>query len=160
MHSSLLRKRARMCNVEERFWQKVDKGGDNGCWNWTGAITSSGYGNFAINRVATVAHRLSYKWIIGEVDGGLDLDHLCRNRRCVNPAHLEPVSRSINLLRGDTIPAEHAKKTHCPQGHEYTQENTYVYAKTNSRYCRICRAKYSNRTYHKKIKEAVNDGEI
>jgi len=139
-----------MRSVEERFWEKVDKGVADGCWNWTGALTSSGYGNFGINRVNFIAHRLSYEWLVGEIKENLDLDHLCRNRRCVNPNHLEPVTRRVNLLRGNTIPAEHSKKTHCPQGHAYTKENTYIYPKTNSRYCRICRAKYSNRSYHKK----------
>lgn len=88
------------------------------------------------------AHRVSYLWGKGEIPTGLDLDHLCRNRACVNPDHLEAVSRSVNLLRGKTIPAKHASKTHCPQNHEYSTENTYIGA-NGSRQCRTCR-KYRN----------------
>jgi len=140
-----------MNSAEDRFWQKVDKGGDNGCWNWTAALTSSGYGKFMIQRVSSVAHRLSYTWLVGEIPEGLDLDHLCRNRRCVNPIHLEPVTRRENLLRGKTIPAEHAEKTHCPEGHEYNSENTYL--KNGARHCRKCRNLYTNRYYHEVIRK-------
>lgn len=139
---------------KQRFWDKVDKTGD--CWEWTAAKTSSGYGNFIWFGKNVVAHRKSYELTKGEIPKGLDLDHLCRNRACVNPDHLEPVTRRENLLRGRTIPAGHLEKTHCPQGHEYTPENTYIYEKTNSRICITCRNKYSKRSYYRrKEREAV-----
>ena len=122
--------------VEQRFWAKVDRTGE--CWEWVAARTSSGYGNFNWLGKNKVAHRVSYELIKGDIPEGLDLDHLCRNRSCVNPEHLEPVTRRENLLRGDTIPAKHVKKTHCPKGHKYDEDNTYV-CKNGSRHCRKCR---------------------
>lgn len=124
---------------ERRFWPKVMK--TPSCWFWIGARTSTGYGNFAI--VATrktqrcaVAHRVAYEWLVGTIPMGLDLDHLCRVRHCVNPKHLEPVSRRTNLLRGIGPSAINAKKTSCPRGHEYTEANTY--SRLNRRQCRAC----------------------
>lgn len=140
-----------MGKLEDRFWEKVDKNGENGCWNWTAALTGSGYGNFHLGDRNSVAHRLSYLWLVGEVPDGLDLDHLCRNRKCVNPSHLEPVTRQENLLRGLTIPAEHASKTHCPNGHEFNKENTYI--TNNARHCRKCRRLTSNKYYHEVIRK-------
>ncbi|MEV4271931.1 HNH endonuclease signature motif containing protein [Micromonospora aurantiaca (nom. illeg.)] len=84
------------------------------------------------------AHRIAYEMKRGPVPDGLELDHLCRNRRCVRPAHLEPVTRRTNLLRGETIPARLAERTHCRHGHEFTPENTYQWR--GSRFCRTCRA--------------------
>lgn len=115
----------------------------DGCWYWTAARYASGYGRFRLGsmhdgtrRVAT-AHRLAYETMVGAVPAGLELDHLCRNRACVNPAHLEPVTRRENLLRGATIPAGNAAKTHCPKGHAYDARNTRT-TKDGSRVCRRC----------------------
>lgn len=132
----------------ERFWSKVDKQGpvpaerpDLGpCWIWIAAKTSRGYGNFTVGGRSGrnhTAHRFAYELANGAVADGLDLDHLCRVRACVNPTHLEPVTRRENLLRGETIVARNSAKTHCPHGHEYTPENTYV--RDGSRNCRQCR---------------------
>lgn len=125
-----------MKSLEERLMGKVDYK-DNGCWIFTGAKTSTGYGNIRFGDKNYVAHRISYLLFVGGVAPGLDLDHLCRDRACVNPEHLEPVTRRENLLRGETVTATHASKTHCPQGHEYTTDNTVVYY--GSRYCLACR---------------------
>ncbi|WP_396021799.1 HNH endonuclease signature motif containing protein [Bacillus cereus group sp. BfR-BA-01522] len=92
---------------------------------------------------------MSYEMLKGPIEEGMVIDHLCRNRKCVNPLHLEQVTQRINLLRGEGMSAENVKKTHCPQGHEYTEENTYI-SKAGSRYCRKCRAMYSNRSYWRK----------
>lgn len=125
-----------MKTLEERFWEKVDCSGD--CWRWTGAKAGRGYGVFRKDGKMEYAHRVSYAWANGEIESGLDLDHLCREITCVNPSHLEPVSRRENLLRGETIPAQHASKTHCPKGHPYSGSNLYMDG--GSRKCRTCKA--------------------
>lgn len=106
------------------------------CWLWKGQKTQDGYGRFSARGESVRAHRYTYELFVGKIPNGLVIDHLCRNRSCVNPLHLEPVTNRENLLRGDTIPARHAKVTHCPKGHEYTQENTYLNG--GSRICRQC----------------------
>ena len=127
----------------ERFWQYVDKGGAEDCWNWIG-LTLHGYGRFSIgsradnSRRQIQAHRYSYELLVGPIPTEYQLDHLCGNRRCVNPNHLEPVSPKTNILRGSGITAQNARKTHCPHGHEYTPENTIV-TKAGSRKCKVCR---------------------
>lgn len=126
--------------LEQRFWEKVSKDGPGGCWLWTANLSGGGYGNFHLDGRERVAHRLAYEWLVGPIPEGLDLDHLCRVRRCVNPAHLEPVTRRENVLRSPiAIAAQHARKTHCPAGHEYTPENTYTY--NGWRCCRRCRSR-------------------
>jgi len=121
-----------MVSVDERFWSKVNK--TETCWLWT-ASTVRGYGSFGANGVVVRAHRWSYERIVGPVQPGLQLDHLCRIRRCVNPAHLEPVAQATNVRRGNGG-KNWRDKTHCPSGHEYTQGNVRYYR--NSRHCREC----------------------
>ena len=96
-----------MAETAERFWSKVDRRGLDECWEWLGAKLVKGYGHFFLggtrqegNRRWVLAHRFAYEELVGPIPDGLDLDHLCRNVGCCNPAHLEPVSRSVNLLRG------------------------------------------------------------
>jgi len=90
------------------------------------------------------AHRVLYEWTVGPVPAGLELDHLCRVRRCVRPSHLEPVSRRENLLRGVTIPAAHVAKTHCPAGHPYVGANLELRPR-GYRVCRTCHRERSRR---------------
>lgn len=121
----------------ERFWRYVHK--TETCWLWTGAVGSHGYGNFAVDgrraSPKTVrAHKFAYEAVLGPVPAGLELDHLCRVRNCVNPDHMEPVTRRENLVRGIGFPAVNAKKAHCPQGHEYTYS-----AAQGGRICLTCR---------------------
>lgn len=119
-----------------RFWMKVKMGG--GCWPWLGAKKAAGYGQFRRTRGGNIAaYRYAYELLRGPIPPGLALDHLCRNPNCVNPAHLEPVTRTVNTMRGDTIPARNAAKTHCKRGHPFTPENTYRKA-TGVRQCRAC----------------------
>lgn len=122
------------------FWSRFDRSGD-GCWEWGGYLNGNGYGEFNHGRRGhtRLAHRLVFEALVGPVPDGMDLDHLCRNRRCVNPAHLEPVTRQENLLRGETIPARHAALMRCRHGHPFDQDNTYWRPDGKGRDCRACR---------------------
>lgn len=122
--------------TEQRFWLKVAKQ-DDGCWRWT-ASTKLGYGTFKVAGRPWLAHRWSYEHFVGPIPDGLQLDHLCKFRGCVNPEHLEPVTSAENNYRSETWAAVNRRKTHCPQGHEYTVENTYLRPR-GSRVSRICR---------------------
>ena len=119
--------------IEERFWSKV-RSDDSGCWLWTGH-TRRGYGGFRDGR-EVAAHRWAYERCVGPIPDGLQLDHLCRTRACVRPAHMEPVTARENILRGAGLAAQRARATHCPKGHEYTAANTY--ARNRHRYCKRC----------------------
>jgi HNH endonuclease len=120
---------------EERFWAKLRETAD-GCWEFTEG-TANGYGLYHVATKKVYAHRFAYTALIGEIPAGLDLDHLCRNRLCANPWHLEPVTRGVNVLRGQTLAAANLLKTHCPQGHPYTPENL-VRSEKKGRKCRTC----------------------
>jgi hypothetical protein len=96
------------------------------CWLWTGGKTGLGYGQLGVNGHKSLAHRWIYEVCNGPVPAGLELDHLCRIPRCVNPDHLEPVTHRINMLRGETLAAKEASKTHCPRGHSYSGENLLI----------------------------------
>lgn len=107
--------------IEMEFWSRVDKSGV--CWVWQGGMFSeNGYGNYR----RRAAHRVAYELCVGPVPDGLTLDHLCRNKRCVNPAHLEPVTTGENVRRGIGPSAQNARKTHCKRGHEFAGENLRV----------------------------------
>lgn len=127
-----------MTTLPARFWAKVDKSaGANGCWNWTAAIVN-GYGKFWLGEKFRAAHRLAYEAMRGPIPAGLDIDHLCRNRACVNPAHMEPVTRRVNTLRGVSSAAVNAAKTHCDSGHPFDDKNTYRPPGRPVRGCRAC----------------------
>jgi hypothetical protein len=137
---------------EARFWSKVDRRGEGECWLWTGTKTSSRqrendllYGIISINRRPVRAHRFAYELLVGPIPRDKELDHLCRNTLCVNPAHLEPVSHRENTARGEAARINAARemaKTHCKRGHEFTPENT-MWSRTKhgcgwQRQCRAC----------------------
>lgn len=111
---------------------------ESGCWIWDGCRARGGYGKVSRNGKTMMAHRFVYTELFGPIPDGLQLDHLCRTRDCVNPDHLEPVTCRENLLRGNTLQAKNAAKTHCPKGHEYTDQNTYRYPDGRRR-CIACR---------------------
>lgn len=131
-----------------RLMSKVTTG--SGCWDWTGSFSPLGYARFSTTNGPRAAHRLVYEVFHGPVPPELDLDHLCSNRGCVNPAHLEPVSHQENLMRGDTIVARQAAQTHCVNGHEFTPENTRIRPYSGGRACRACDRKRVLANYHKK----------
>lgn len=119
-----------------RFWAKVDAGGD--CWDWTAGGIPNGYGMFRAwpDRNQVLVHRLVWEMLVGPIPAGFEIDHLCRNRRCVNPDHLEPVAQRENLMRSGAWSAVNARKIACAQGHPYTAENTRIYR--GRRHCRAC----------------------
>lgn len=108
--------------------------GDSGCWLWIAALNRNGYGLARFGRVR-VAHRVTYELLVGPIPGGLDLDHLCRVRNCVNPSHLEPVTRRENLRRGEH---NYRDATHCQQGHPYAGDNLRI-SPADGGLARICR---------------------
>lgn len=116
--------------LADKFWPKIREDA-NGCWLWTASIGTHGYGLIGVDGRTSLAHRVSYELIRAEIPADLEIDHLCRVRRCVNPWHLEAVSHAENMRRAGLA------KTHCPQGHEYTPDNLAQW--TTGRICRTCR---------------------
>jgi HNH endonuclease len=155
---ALITKLDRSLTVEQRFWVKVDKNGPvpayrpelGPCWLWTRS-TKEGYGAFHLDGKLQSAHILAYCWLVGEVPEGCELDHLCRMRRCCNPAHLEPVSHLVNVHRGISPGAVNAAKTRCGICDEpYDEANTYWHKGGRCRNCMRRR----NREWYQRQKEA------
>lgn len=128
-----------MTNLE-RLLDKVMPVPECGCWLWLGSTNGNGYGNFSYQGRTRNAHRVSYELHYGSIPEGMEIDHKCRMRCCVNPAHLEPVTHAENMRRSpDAAPAVYRNKTHCPNGHPYVGENLYRYK--GKRHCRTCLVK-------------------
>jgi HNH endonuclease len=123
----------RTLHTADDIWTRVDVRADAECWPYLGALTTKGYGQFYFDGRRHQAHRVAYERANGAIPDGLQLDHLCRNRRCCNPSHLEPVTPLENVRRS---PVHNGARTHCPQGHPYTGDNVRQYR--GGRYCRTC----------------------
>lgn len=121
--------------IEARFWGKVDRtAGADACWIWTAFCDHYGYGKFNVEaKRPAMAHRVAYEWLVGPIPDGLELDHLCRNPPCVNPAHLEPVTHSQNVRRGK----RGVRATSCRSGHPHTPDSVWL-TKRGDRICKIC----------------------
>lgn len=141
-----------------RFWSRVSKRGDD-CWEWIGGRLSSGYGYFAIDHYNYMAHRVAYELLVAPIPAGLVIDHLCRNRSCVNPLHMEPVTDRENVLRGNALSNTNRAKTHCKAGHEFTSENTILGKGRFGTYrvCRRCRREYQR---HERSRQRANSDQI
>ena len=143
-----------MQTLDERFWSKVDQNGpvpahrpDLGpCWLWTAEyLMPNGYGQLGVGGAAggmQYAHRVAYELLVGPIPDGLEIDHLCFVRHCVNPDHLEPVTHAENVRR------QKARITHCPQGHAYDAANTHI-GKKGERKCRAC----GRERWHRRVKD-------
>lgn len=146
----------RPTDEHERFWSKVDASGD--CWLWTRWCSDRGYGYYSIAGEGNHApHRYAYEALVGPVPTGLELDHLCRNPRCCNPDHLEPVTHAENLRRSPIAPAtRNARKTTCVNGHPFDTLNTYV-TPTGARRYRAC-ARANARRHYDRVLNRILDG--
>ena len=132
----------------ERFWSRVEK--TDSCWNWTGGKLTNGYGYLlGPSDGRKLAHRFVYEQLVGPIPEELQIDHLCRNRVCVNPEHLEPTTQRINILRGMSPTAVNAWKTECILGHPFAGANLYMRPDGGGRVCRTChtlrRERYATR---------------
>lgn len=130
--------------LDKYFWPRVQKAGADACWPWTGKVNKTGYGHFSFNptgllTVSWMAHRLAYKTLGPGIPDGLTLDHLCKNKRCCNPAHLEPVTSSENSSRATAASGQRPLRLVCKHGHPLTSEN--VRMNCGKRKCRKCVAR-------------------
>lgn len=139
-------------STPESFWARVDRSGE--CWLWQGSKNSDGYGSLKYQGRMLSPHRLAYELSVGPIPEGSDLDHLCRNRACANPDHLEVVTRKENVMRGEGVAAHHARQTHCKYGHEFSTENTLLLHRKRGteRICRECHRR-NNRANKARRKE-------
>ncbi|WP_411431134.1 HNH endonuclease [Mycolicibacterium conceptionense] len=146
--------------AEDRWRGRYEVDIATGCWNWTGHL-ANGYGIISVRGIDCRAHRFVYEQLIGPIENGMTLDHLCHNRdllcpggdpcthrRCVNPDHMDPVPHVVNVMRGKAPAATNSRKTHCKYGHEFTPENTII-RKGGHRGCRAC-GRRQQREYHER----------
>jgi hypothetical protein len=137
--------------IVDRIISACDRSGE--CWVGP-ANHPRGYMQIGFEARSQLAHRLMYEALVGPIPDGLTIDHLCRVRACVNPAHLEPVTMRENVLRGTSFAPVNLAKTHCPHGHEYTVENTRIRS-CGRRACRECCREYDRRRRPKRTVKAA-----
>jgi hypothetical protein len=147
-------------SLAERVARRTVRRGPDECWDWTGVVSYEGYGFLdrrreygESRRQRFWVHRIAYEEAKGQIPDGFVIDHLCRNRRCVNPAHLEAVPNRVNVLRGIGITAMHARQTHCKHGHPFDAENTGR-ASSGGRQCKTCLRERA-RLHRRQLREAT-----
>lgn len=149
--SEWVREQRKPMPMREKLERRREIDPITGCWNWTGRI-EDGYGKVALSSRYTSVHKASFELWKGRVPNGTELDHLCRNRRCFNPDHLEPVTHQENVRRGalpQMMREKAAAKTHCYKGHSLSGENLVLQGPQKKfRVCRICRAERQRKRYH------------
>jgi hypothetical protein len=134
--------------LQDRFWPKVDQ--TDSCWVWQGSYTNQGYGTIRTNRKANLAHRLAYIWCVGPIPDGLTIDHLCRNRGCVRPDHLEPVTAAENVQRG----AKSRWSPKCPHGH--LRSDHEVTSRSGKKRCKTCERERSQTNRRTKVSQRTS----
>ena len=138
----------------QKFWYYLGKQPVESCWEWPGARTARGYGTIYNGNKNVLVHRFAYENMIGPIPHGLTIDHLCRNKPCCNPAHLEVVTQRENLRRGMGWSGLNARKTHCVHGHLFDDQNTYR-LKNGWRACRACALPRLRKYYYARKAEAT-----
>lgn len=129
-----------------RIFAKIRKDKETGCWIWTGCVTSSGYGNVRVNKIGYRVHRFMYAWLVAPIPNGKSkgipvLDHICNNRLCCNPEHLQLITDAANILKGNGATARKARQTHCKNGHLLPSPVN------GHRRCMICHRAWNRRSY-------------
>lgn len=140
--------RPELQQLADRINERIDRSGE--CWLWTGYLSADGYGAISVGGKPTGAHRAAYETYTGPIPEGMEIDHLCRVRHCVNPAHLEAVTHKVNMQRRDYTPVP---KERCKNGHPFDEANTRV--SNGKRVCRACRREISRRHREKQAEQAA-----
>jgi hypothetical protein len=148
----------------ERFCSRLHFDLTTGCWEWKGYVGPNGYGSIMVKYpdgrfMPNTAHRVGYELLVGSIPDGMTLDHLCRNRKCANPFHLEICTQQVNILRGTGFSARNAKRMHCPKGHPYEGYNLVIGKQkikgsdrtTAQRQCRLCINERARKMWHARV---------